>query len=482
MPAPDPDLDELELIRRSGVALRTGKLCLSAGHGSYRVKAAMARVAHALGIDRHEAHVTLTEITATSHRGRSFRTEVAEVRAIGVNADRLAELERFTRGLEQRRLAHAEPATVEGVTAELDRISGKPPLYPLLLNALWAAIACAAFAFLNNGGPVEILAVLVAAGLGQAGRRILLHRGWNQFGVTMLAAAVASLAYLGIVGVLRLAGVTAIQHESGYLSAVLFLIPGFALVTAALDLAKLDFSAGIARLVYGLMIVTSAALVVWGVSAAVGLQPHPVEPLALATGRAPGAPPGGQLDRGARLRADVQQPVGDGDRRRQHRHGRQRRPTRADRSGDADPGRGCGAPRWWSGLLAAVVGPTARRADDHGLGARRGDHGAGRDRVPRRLLPVDRGDDPGPRTTPSRPAWWCWPWPSASRWPGCSPTAPGVWSAETTARSSVGGQLIRSSTTPVRSGARSPITYASASACLARSNRSGVSVCRVSSG
>ena len=74
---------------------------------------------------------------------------------------------------------------------------------------------------------------------------------------------------------------TAIQHESGDLSAVLFLIPGFALVTAALDLAMLDFSAGIARLVYGLMIVVSAALVVWGVSAAVDLQPHPVEPLAL---------------------------------------------------------------------------------------------------------------------------------------------------------------------------------------------------------
>ena len=284
MPAPDPDLDELELIRRSGVALRAGKLCLSAGHGSYRVKAAMTRVAHALGVDRHEAHVTLTEITATSHRGQSFRTEVAEVRTIGINADRLAELERFTRGLDERRRAHAEPATVEGVTAELDRISGKPPLYPVLLNAAWAAMACAAFAFLNNGGPVEILAVLVAAGLGQAGRRILLHRGWNQFGVTMLAAAIASLAYLGIVGVLRLAGVTAVQHESGYLSAVLFLIPGFALVTAALDLAKLDFSAGIARLVYGLMIVVSAALVVWGVSAAVDLQPHPVEPLALAPG------------------------------------------------------------------------------------------------------------------------------------------------------------------------------------------------------
>lgn len=275
VPTPEPDTAELELIRRSGVVLRTGRLCLSAGHGSYRVKAAMERVARALGIDRHEAHVTLTEITTTSHRGHSFRTEVAEVRTIGVNADRLAELERLTRGLEERRLAGGEPATVEQVAAELDRIAGKPPLYPTALNAFWAGIACAAFAFLNNGGPVEILVVLVAAGLGQAVRRVLLHRGWNQFGVTLLAAGAASLAYLGIVALLRTAGIEAVYHGSGYLSAVLFLVPGFALVTAALDLARLDFSAGIARLVYGLMIVTSAALVVWGISAAIGLHPTP---------------------------------------------------------------------------------------------------------------------------------------------------------------------------------------------------------------
>src|SRR5450759_5424861 len=62
-----PTDDELELIRQSGVALRAGKLSLSAGTGSYRVKNTMERVATALGIDRHEAHVTLTEITTTSH-------------------------------------------------------------------------------------------------------------------------------------------------------------------------------------------------------------------------------------------------------------------------------------------------------------------------------------------------------------------------------------------------------------------------------
>jgi uncharacterized membrane protein YjjP (DUF1212 family) len=66
-------LEPVDLIRRSGTILRIGKLSLSAGTGSYRVKATMARVAHALGLDRHAAHVTLTEITATSHRGPIFR-------------------------------------------------------------------------------------------------------------------------------------------------------------------------------------------------------------------------------------------------------------------------------------------------------------------------------------------------------------------------------------------------------------------------
>ncbi|WP_315096085.1 threonine/serine exporter family protein [uncultured Cellulomonas sp.] len=268
-----PDDDELELIRRSGAVLRVGRLSLSAGTGSYRVKASMARVARALGIDRHEAHVTLTEITTTSHRGPSFRTEVAEVRTIGVNVDRLTSLEHLA-----GRVEAAGHPTVEEVTAELDRIASKPPLYPMALNALWAAIACAAFSFLNNGGVVEVTAVFVGAFLGQALRRTMVHRGFNQFGVTMLSATVACLGYVGFVGLLQVAGATGTGHDAGYVSAVLFLIPGFPLVTGFLDLAKMDFSAGVARLTYALMILTSAALAVWALSLMVGLTPDPPAP------------------------------------------------------------------------------------------------------------------------------------------------------------------------------------------------------------
>lgn len=262
------ELEPVGLIRQSGAVLALGRLSLSGGTGSYRVKATMARAARALGMDRHEAHVTLTEITATSHRGPIFRTEVTEMRKVGVNSDRLMEIERFVSAL-------PAGATVEQVEEGVARIQAKATLYGPWLNALFAAVACAAFAFLNNGGPVECAGVFVAAGLGQLLRRALLHRGMNQFAVTMLAAALASALYLGIMTTLLATGATAVNHEAAYVSAVLFLVPGFPLVTGALDLARLDFSAGVARLAYALMILMSAALAVWGVSALVGVAPDP---------------------------------------------------------------------------------------------------------------------------------------------------------------------------------------------------------------
>lgn len=244
--AGEDELEPTELIRQSGTVLRMGREMLASGTGSFRVKTAMQQVARAVGLDRHEAHVTLTEITATSHRVPIFRTEVTEARTIGVNAHRLAELTHLCNGL--------RPGTpVAEVDRELDRIDALRPLYPAPANALFAAVACGGFAYLNGGGPVEIAGVALAAALGQAVRRWLLHRHVNQFATTMVAAAVACLVYRGLVLGLDAVGGADSAHEAGFVSAVLFLVPGFALVTGALDLAKLDLSAGIARTGFALL-------------------------------------------------------------------------------------------------------------------------------------------------------------------------------------------------------------------------------------
>jgi uncharacterized membrane protein YjjB (DUF3815 family) len=145
------------------------------------------------------------------------------------------------------------------------------------MNALFAAMACGAFAFLNNGGVVEVVGAFLGAGGGQFVRRYLVHRGFNQFAGAMISAAVACLVYLGFVTVLAAwAGDAATNHEAGFISAVLYLVPGFPLVTGALDLAKMDFSAGVARTTYALLILLSAGLSVWSVSWVTGMSTDPL--------------------------------------------------------------------------------------------------------------------------------------------------------------------------------------------------------------
>jgi uncharacterized membrane protein YjjB (DUF3815 family) len=114
---------------------------------------------------------------------------------------------------------------------------------------------------------------LLGGWAGQLVRRLLLGRHFNHFGATIVAAAAACFIFLGFVESLRLIDEPVAAHQAGYVAAVLFLIPGFPLVTAGLDLARLDLSAGVARLTYAVLIALSAALAVWAVAIAFDLTP-----------------------------------------------------------------------------------------------------------------------------------------------------------------------------------------------------------------
>src|SRR5690606_33125408 len=116
-------LEPVELIRQSGAIIRLGRMMLAAGTASYRVKEAMQAAARALGITSHTAHVTLTEITATTRRGGIFRTEVTEVRQVSVNADRIGQLDRL-----RRELRPGE--TAAHLNNRLDAIEARGSLYP----------------------------------------------------------------------------------------------------------------------------------------------------------------------------------------------------------------------------------------------------------------------------------------------------------------------------------------------------------------
>lgn len=251
------------LAHQSRVVLRLGVMLLSAGASSFRVKNGMQRLASAVGIEEHHASVTYTEVTATAYANGTFRTELAEQRIMGVNAARIDELNNFVTTLPEHLL-------VEDAEKELDRIAKKKPLYSPFISSLASGFACAGFCFLNKGGLVECLAVLFAAFFGQLVRRALMKRRMNHFGVWMICGIVAVTLYILQVMLLQELSVIGASHESGVVSAVLFLVPGFPLVTSILDLIRQDFSAGISRGVYVAMLLISSAVAVWATTAVFG--------------------------------------------------------------------------------------------------------------------------------------------------------------------------------------------------------------------
>jgi uncharacterized membrane protein YjjP (DUF1212 family) len=282
-PAPGPvtnetELEPVHLIAMSDAASRMGALMLGAGTGSFRVLEAMRRVAAALGIDQLRAQVTLTHIVSTTTRQGIFRTQVVEVPAHGVNADRIAALETLSRSL-------PDGSSAAELDALLDEVEHRAALYGIRRLVLAAAVACAAFAFLNNGGWAECLVVFAAAACGRSAQLVMARRKINQFACVLVAAVIGCGVYVTITaGIRHLDPGAAGLHASAFTSSVLFLVPGFPLITAALDLARSDLAAGIQRLTYACLIIFSAGLGAWTVVAVTGVSPAtaPVPAIGLA--------------------------------------------------------------------------------------------------------------------------------------------------------------------------------------------------------
>lgn len=267
---------DTELAEKSDAVCRMGSLMLTSGTGSYRVKAAMGRVAQALGIEQLEAQVSLTEIVATTRANGSFRTQVLEVPVPVVNADRISALMRLS-------LRATPELSATRLQRQLDWVQRRPQRYPTAVVIAGAAIACAAFAVLNNGGWQEFATAGIAAACGKA-VQLLLHRyRFNQLAMVASASAVACLVYMLATNLVSWVqpNVLASVHQIAFTSAILFLVPGFPLITAALDLARFDFTSGVSRLLYATLITLAAALGAWIIAWSFQLSPAEVSTPAL---------------------------------------------------------------------------------------------------------------------------------------------------------------------------------------------------------
>ena len=211
-----------DLDRALDVLLRFGAAMLHSGDTAFRVRDAMRKLATGLGIERLDVQLWTGGLTVTARAGTEIVTLAREIGPPGVDASKIAALEALSR-------SDLAGLTVGTLAARLDAIEKAPSLHGLLPIALSMAVASTAFSYLNGGDLLATGAAAASGGVGQAARTLLSRQGFNQFAMTALCAVLASGLYCLIVlgfGVRTFA----FAHAIGFISSVLFLVPGFPLV------------------------------------------------------------------------------------------------------------------------------------------------------------------------------------------------------------------------------------------------------------
>ena len=241
-----------------------------------------ARVAERAAVEDYEA--ALASRGTASGGGEVNETVIdALVKADGRGdtASEQAEQLDLPRGRERaaggKRAQPERGITVRDVHKRLDMIERRKPLYSPALSGLASACACASFVFLLGGAPYDMIGAFVGAGLGQWLRRRLFAHHLNQFFVTFVCVAVAAFACVGTLRLIGLFNPLALQHDTAYIGAMLFVIPGFPLITGGLDMAKIDFPSGVQRVMYVLCIILMATLAGWMIASLVHLNPQGFE-------------------------------------------------------------------------------------------------------------------------------------------------------------------------------------------------------------
>jgi uncharacterized membrane protein YjjP (DUF1212 family) len=212
--------------------------------------------------------ITLDHIIISVYGPEGPITSARPTGSPGVNSWRISELEKLAR---EARHGLAPRALLE----ELQHIESTPPLFSRAMVVGAVGAASSAFAVLNGSPAFEAVAGGLGASLGQIVRSALLSRHSNQYGAAAASALVASSTYVVAASVSPRLGLGDLDHPAGFISSVLFLVPGFPLMAALLDLLRFQTLAALTRLAYGVTIFLAAT---FGLSVIIGVANVSISP------------------------------------------------------------------------------------------------------------------------------------------------------------------------------------------------------------
>lgn len=246
------------LSEKATLVGRIGLMMLSVGTAAWRVRASMNKLARALDITCN-ADIGLLSIEYTCIGNGETYTNAISLNNTGVNTDKLNELENFADGFAER----VGKYSVQQFHMILDKFQDMKGNYKAWNLGLASALACCAFTFLLGGGIVEMICAFFGAGVGNFVRKKMLEKQITLFANVAIGVASACCTYVLFIKLAELLLNVSDIHQAGYICSMLFVIPGFPLITGGMDLAKLDLRSGIERVTYALLIILVATLTGW---------------------------------------------------------------------------------------------------------------------------------------------------------------------------------------------------------------------------
>ena len=264
----DIPVTQASLTEKASIIGRVGIMFLSCGTGAWRVRSSMNTLAEIMGITC-TADIGLMSIEYTCFDGENGFTQSLCLTNTGVNTSKLNRLEHFIREFE----VDGKNMSGEELHSLLDDIERIHGLYSPIALGFAAALACCGFTFLLGGGPIEMFCAFVGAGLGNFLRCKLTKHHFTLFLCIVSSVSLACLVYAGFLKIGEVLFGISIQHEAGYICAMLFIIPGFPFITSGIDLAKLDMRSGTERLMYALIIILVATMSAWIMALLLQLKP-----------------------------------------------------------------------------------------------------------------------------------------------------------------------------------------------------------------
>lgn len=215
------------------------------------------------------ADIGLMSIEYTCFDGDDGYTQALCLTNTGVNTSKLNRLEKFIRNFEKEG-KHISGEQLHQLLDEIEKIHG---LYSPVALGMAAALACGGFTFLLGGGPIEMLCAFIGAGVGNYVRCKLTKHHFTLFLCIVSSVSLACFTYAGFLKLAEILWGISVQHEAGYICAMLFIIPGFPFITSGIDLAKLDMRSGMERFAYAILVILVATMAAWIMALILHLQP-----------------------------------------------------------------------------------------------------------------------------------------------------------------------------------------------------------------